>query len=221
MVTLVLFQPFALGLGVGDAVSTSAATAVNATELLADPPTVTTMGSEPITALLGTVAIICVVVQVPAAAATPPNVTVLLPWLVPNPLPLIVTFFPIGCVVGLSDAMCGRTLKLTPLLACVFTVTTTLPVVAAVGTVATTFVLLQLVTVPAVPLNVTVLLPWVEPKFAPEIVTDVPVTPEVGERLLMLGGGITVNVTPLLLTPPAAVTITLPVVAPAGTLVVI
>jgi hypothetical protein len=159
MVTLVLFQPFALGFGEAEAVTASAATAVNATELLADPPTVTTIGSEPTAAPLGTAAIIWVVVHVPAEAATPPNVTVLLPWLLPNPLPLMVTFFPIGCVVGLSEVMCGRTLKLTPLLACVLTVTTTFPVVAAVGTVAITFVVLQLVTVPAVPLNVTVLLP--------------------------------------------------------------
>lgn len=60
-----------------------------------------------------------------------------------------------------------------------------------------------------------------DPKFEPVTVTDVPVTPEVGEMVLMLGGGTTVNVTPLLATPPAAVTITLPVVAPAGTVVVI
>jgi hypothetical protein len=159
MVTLVLFQPFALGLGEAEAVIARAATAVNATELLADPPTVTTIDSEPMTAPLGTVATICVVVQLLAEAAAPPKVIALLPWLLPNPLPLIVTFFPIGCVVGLSEVMCGRTLKLIPLLPCVFTVTTTLPVVAAVGTVATTFVLLQLVTVPVVPLNVTVLLP--------------------------------------------------------------
>jgi hypothetical protein len=82
-------------------------------------------------------------------------------------------------------------------------------------------VALQLVTVPAAPLKVTVLVPWVEPKFEPLTVTDVPVAPEVGEMLVMLGGGVTVNVTPLLFTPPAAVTITLPVVAPTGTVVVI
>src|SRR5690242_20118479 len=133
----------------------------------------------------------------------------------------MVTFFPIGWVVGLTEVMWGRTVNLTPLLACVLTVTTTLPVVAAAGTVATTLVALQLVTVAATPLNVTVLVPWVEPKLEPLMVTDVPVAPEVGEIVVMLGGGITVNVTPLLLTPPAAVTITLPVVAPAGTVVVI
>jgi len=48
------------------------------------------------------------------------------------------------------------------------------------------------------------------------IVTEVPATPEVGDKLLMLGGGITVNDTPLLACP-FTVTTTLPVVAPAGT----
>ena len=94
------------------------------------------------------------------------------------------------------------------------TVTTTLPVVAPVGTVATMDVALQLpIVVAAVPLNVTVLVPWVDPKFDPVIVTDAPTAPEVGDRLLMLGR-ITVNATPLLFTPLAKTT-TLPVVAPA------
>lgn len=35
------------------------------------------------------------------------------------------------------------------------------------------------------PLNVTVLLPCDEPKFAPAIVTDVPVMPEFGESVLI------------------------------------
>ena len=68
--------------------------------------------------------------------------------------------------------------------------------------------------VPAVPLNVTVLVPWVVPKVVPEIVTAVPATPEVGERLVI--PGTTVNDVPLLFTPLARTT-TLPVVAPEGT----
>ena len=74
----------------------------------------------------------------------------------------------------------------------------------------------QLVGVPAVPLNLTVLLPSVEPKFEPEIVTEVPVVPDVGERLVMLGAETTVKVLPLLETPETFTT-TLPVVAPLGT----
>jgi hypothetical protein len=45
----------------------------------------------------------------------------------------------------------------------------------------------QLVGVAAVPLNVTVLLPWVVPKFVPAIVTAVPTGPLVGETLVTLG----------------------------------
>ena len=55
------------------------------------------------------------------------------------------------------------------------------------GTGPTTDVSLQLVGVAAVPLNVTVLVPGVPPKLVPVIVTDVPIGPEVGDKLLMLG----------------------------------
>ena len=45
----------------------------------------------------------------------------------------------------------------------------------------------QLVGVAAVPLNVTVLVPCVAPKFVPVIVTDVPTGPLVGDRLVSVG----------------------------------
>ena len=78
-------------------------------------------------------------------------------------------------------------------------------------------VALQLVGVAAVPLNFTVLVPCVAPKFAPLIVTDVPANPDVGFRLVMFGDGtVTVKLAPLLATPPT-VTTTFPVVAPIGT----
>jgi hypothetical protein len=71
------------------------------------------------------------------------------------------------------------TVKLTPLLATPPTVTTTFPVVAPVGTGTAMLVALQLVGVPAVPLNVTVLVLCVVPKFVPVIVTAVPIAPDV------------------------------------------
>ena len=71
------------------------------------------------------------------------------------------------------------TVKFTPLLATPPTVTTTFPVVAPVGNGTTMLVGPQLVGVPAVPLNVTVLVPCVAPKFVPVIVTDVPTGPDV------------------------------------------
>ena len=60
-------------------------------------------------------------------------------------------------------------------------------------------VALQLVGVAIVPLNLTVLVPWVAPKFTPAIVIDAPTAPEVGLKLAMLGGGTaTMKLTPLL-----------------------
>ena len=106
-------------------------------------------------------------------------------------------------------------MKLTPLLATCPTFTTTFPDVAPFGTGTTMLVILQLVGVPAAPLNVTVLVPCVAPKLFPVIATDVPTAPEVGDKLVMFGVGKTVKLTALLATP-ETVTTTFPVVAPVG-----
>src|ERR1700730_17746300 len=90
------------------------------------------------------------------------------------------------------------TVKPTPWLATPFTVTTTGPVSAPLGTDVTMLVLLQVpaATLASVPLNVTVPTPS---KFAPAIVTAVPTAPDGGVRLVMLGAAaVTVNATPLL-----------------------
>src|SRR6266481_10127201 len=79
------------------------------------------------------------------------------------------------------------TRKDTPLLATPPTVTTALPVVAPVGTGTVMLVALHAAGVPGVPLNVTVLVPWLAPKFVPVIVTEVPTAPEVGFRFVMEG----------------------------------
>ena len=101
------------------------------------------------------------------------------------------------------------------------TVTTRFPVVAPDGTGTTRLVGLQLVGVPEVPLNVTVLLPCGDPKFDPVIVTDVPTTPPLGDKLLTLGpDDVTVKSTALLFPPPTETT-TSPVAAPGGTATVI
>jgi hypothetical protein len=63
--------------------------------------------------------------------------------------------------------------NVTPLLAWPATLTTTGPVVAPAGTSATMAVTLQLSNATAAtPLNVTVLDPWVDPKFEPPMVTE-------------------------------------------------
>ena len=55
--------------------------------------------------------------------------------------------------------------------------------------------------------------------MAPVIATGTPTAPDVCERLVMLGAGTTVKLTPLLATP-LAFTTRFPVVAPLGTVVV-
>src|SRR6266436_6136139 len=185
---------------------------------LGAPPTVTT--TLPVVAPAGTSTTTLVALQLVAVAATPLNVTVLVPCVAPKFAPLIVTELPTNPEVGLKLVMLGPgtvTVKFMPLLTTPPTVTTTLPVVAPAGTGATMLVALQLVGVAVIPLNVAVLVPCVAPKFAPVIVTDVPISPDAGFKLVMLGPGtVTVKFMPLLATPPTLTT-TFPVVAPDGT----
>jgi hypothetical protein len=109
-----------------------------------------------------------------------------------------------------------------PLVAAPDTETTTIPLVAPEGTGTTIDVALQLVGVPDVPLNETVLLPWLVPKFVPVMTTEVPTAPAVGDTPEIVGdpepGPVTVKPAPLLGVPDT-VTTTFPVVAPVGTLV--
>jgi hypothetical protein len=168
----------------------AAVVTVKVTPLLATPPTVTT--TLPVVAPLGTATTMLVAVQLVGTPATPLNFTVLVPCVAPKFVPVIVTDIPTGPDVTLRLPMLGGgavTVNVTPLLATPPTVTTRLPVVAPFGTVTTMTVALQLVGVPATPLNVTVLVPCVAPKFVPVIVTEVPTGPDVTLRLPMPGAG--------------------------------
>jgi hypothetical protein len=189
---------------------------VKGTPLLATPFSVTTTG--PLVAPVGTGTTIFAAAQLVGVPAVPLKLTVLVPWVEPKFVPVTVTDWPTGPEVGDKLVMLGvgRTVNATPLLATPFSVTTTLPVVAPVGTGTTIFAPAQLVGEPGVPLKVTVLLPWVAPKLVPVTVTDVPTGPVVGDSLVMLGVGKNVNLIPLLATPPT-VTTTFPVPAPVGT----
>ena len=162
-----------------------AGTTVNETPLLATLFTVTT--TLPVVAPLGTGVTMELALQLLGVAVVPLNLTVLVPCVEPKPLPLIVIDAPTAPEFGERVTIFGVTVNLTPLLADPPTVTTTLPVVAAMGTGATILLELQLVGVAVTPLNLTVLVPWVDPKPLPEIVTEVPTFPEVGDRLLILG----------------------------------
>ena len=121
------------------------------------------------------------------------NVTV--PIVVPKLVPVIVTGVFTAPKVTDRLAMLGvaSTVNQLPLLAKPPTVTTTLPVVAPVGTTATNEIALQFeIEVAAVPLNATVLVPCVAPKFVPVIVTEVPGASE--EGVITFIPGVTVNV---------------------------
>jgi uncharacterized protein YjeT (DUF2065 family) len=189
---------------------------VKGTPLLARPPTVTT--TVPVVAPLGTGTVMLVALQLVGVASVPLNLTVLAPFVAPKLAPAIVTAVPTGADAGLRALIDGGTVtvKGTPLLARPPTVTTTVPVVAPVGTGTVRVVALQLVGVASVPLNLTVLVPFVAPKLAPAIVTAVPTGPDAGLSVVIDGGTVTVKGTPLLERPPT-VTTTFPVVAPLGT----
>jgi hypothetical protein len=148
--------------------------------LLAWPLTVTT--TLLFTAPAGTGATMLVPLQPVGAASTPPNVTVLVHCVAPKFAPAIVTGVPTTPEFGLKLVILGAglvTVKMKLLLAWPPTVTITLPVTAPAGTGATMLVPLQLVGVAfTLPPNVTVFVPCVAPKFAPVIVTGVPITPE-------------------------------------------
>src|SRR6266403_778804 len=190
---------------------------VKFTRLLATPPTVTS--TSPLVDPEGTSTTMLVALQLAGVPDVPLKVTVLVPCVAPKFDPLTVTDVPTAPDVRFKLVMLGGggvTVKFIPLLATPPTVTTTFPVAPPAGTAATMLVVLQLAGVAATPLNFTVLVPCVAPKFAPLMVTDVPTTPDVGFRLVMLGGDeVTVKFIPLLATPPT-VTTTFPVVAPAG-----
>ena len=112
---------------------------VKLTPLLALPFTTTSSG--PDLAPLGTVTVMLLSLQLLAVATTPgaPITTSLDPWLLPKFEPLIVTGLPTGPEVGDKLLITGAgagvpTVKLVPLLAKPFTVTTTSPEVAPLGT---------------------------------------------------------------------------------------
>src|SRR5439155_6601003 len=175
------------------------------------PPVTPTV---PLAAPDGTGATMRVSVQLAGVDVTPLKLTVLPPCVPPKFAPLIVTPVPARAASGESFVITGGMPNSTALLARPLTVTTTLPVPAPTGTGTLMLPSLQLVGVPATPLNVTVLLPCVAPNPAPTIATTVPARPNAGESVEILGP--TTNGMPLLPNPPTETT-TGPVVAPAGT----
>jgi hypothetical protein len=112
---------------------------------------------------------------------------VIVPVVAPKPVPSSSTTEPIGPEVGLRPLILGVTVKVTPLLVKVPTVTVTNPVVARVGTATVIAVAVQGLPEPATLLKETELPAGDVPKFEPCTTTAVPVTPDVADRLVMTG----------------------------------
>jgi hypothetical protein len=153
------------------------------------PPTVTT--TFPVVAPAGTGATMLVADQFVGVAVMPLKDTVLVPFVDPKFDPVIVTAVPTAPLAGDRLVMLGAAalviVNAIALLVIPPTVTTTFPVVAPAGAGTAMLLADQVVGVAAVPLNVTVLVPFVEPKFAPATVTIVPAAPLDGDRLTIEG----------------------------------
>src|SRR5437667_10144983 len=136
-----------------------AGTTVKLTPLLANPLALATRF--PVVAPLGTVVVMLVALQVPTVAVAPVKTTVPVPCVAPKFVPVMVTVAPTAPVVTDRPDMLGAatTVKFTPLLAWLDTVTTTFPELAPLGTVTTMLDAPHEVTDAAVPLNLTVLPP--------------------------------------------------------------
>lgn len=159
---------------------------VNGKPLLATADTVTT--TLPVEAAAGTFTVILVALHaLAAAAATPLNVTVLLPCAAPKFDPVIVIAVPATPEIWLRLMRIAGTTKFCELLATLETVTMTLPVAAPAGTVSTMLVSDQVVIDAATPPKVTALVPWVAPNPVPVIVIEAPTAPEVELRLVIIG----------------------------------
>ena len=113
----------------------------------------------PEVAVVGTIAPTAVFDQDVTVAATPLNVTVLVPCVAPKLVPATKTLVPVGPKDGDIFDIPGETVKGTDGSAEPVIVTTTFPVVAPLGTGTTIWVPLQLLGAAVMPLNVTVLVP--------------------------------------------------------------
>jgi hypothetical protein len=158
--------------------------------LIAMPPGVVTLIC-PVVAPEGTVAVICVeefTVNVVAGTRLNPTAVVVKP--VPLKLvPVMATEVPTGPEIGVNELMVGSgaviTVKFVELIAVPPGVTSLIgPVVAKVGTGATTCVAVLDVIAADTPLNVTEVAPL---RFVPVMVTEVPTGPEIGENNLIVG----------------------------------
>src|SRR5688572_22729301 len=190
---------------------------VKSPELVAVPPGVVTT-ILPVVAPEGTAVLICVLETTVKVAMVPLKRTLVAPV---KFVPVIATDVPTGPLAGANEAIVGAWMTVkSPVLVAVppGVVTTILPVVAPEGTAVLICVLDTTVKVATVPLKRTLVAPV---KFVPLIVTDVPTGPFAGANDVIVGAWTTEKSPLLVAVPPGVVTVILPVVAPAGTLVLI
>jgi hypothetical protein len=200
---------------------TGVAVTVNEAALVAVPPGVVTL-ILPVVAPLGTVAVMDVADAMPNEQVVPFSLTAVAPV---KFVPVIVTFVPTGPLAGVKDVIVGAgvvTVNDAELVAVPpGAVMLIVPVVAPAGTAAVMEVADAIANVvAAVPLNLTADVP---DRFVPVIVTTVPGGPLVGVNDVIVGRAVlvvTVKDVALVAVPPEVVTLIRPVVAPAGTVVV-
>ena len=152
----------------------------------------------------GTVVVIVVAELARTVVAVPLNFTVLLAGIGSKNVPTIVTFVPTGPLTGVTDDMVGGMTVNKVALVAVWPTAVTLmgPVVADGGIVVVILVAELAVTIAAVPLNLTTLLPGVGSKLVPMIVTVAPTIPLVGVNDAITGGWMTVKLVALVVNRP-------------------
>ena len=158
--------------------------------------------------------------QLVGVAVVPLNVTVLVPFVDPKFAPAIVTDVPTGPLAGVRLVTLGAVAGDGERMRVARDAADRDDDVAgrrASGTGTTMLVADQLVGVAVVPLNVTVLVPFVDPKFAPAIVTDVPPVRSSASGSSRSAPRGHREASARCSPAPPTVTTTLPVVAPAGT----
>jgi len=190
--------------------------------VMVTPLVVTETG--PVAVPAGTVTVMVVAVEAVTVATTPLKDTALLVGVVLKFVPFIVTVAPTAPDEGLRLVMVGlgNTVKSDVLvMVMLFTVTEILPVVAPVGTMTVMLVFVDDVTAAIVLLNLTIWSVGVVLKFVPLMITSAPAAPVVGLKLVIVGVGNTTKSEVLVPVTPPTVTEIFPVLAPAGTTVVI
>ena len=188
-------------------------TTVNALELVAVPPAVVTLIG-PVVVPADTVARIEVAEVTVKLALTELKVTEVAPL---KFVPPMVTLVPTGPLVGAKLVIVGGSTTVNALLLLAVppaAVTLIGPVVAPADTVARIAVAEVTVKLALTELKVTEVAPL---KFVPPMITLVPTGPLVGAKLVIVGGSATANVPLLVAVPPGVVTLSGPVVTPAGT----